>query len=106
MKGFTRRSREVAKDFLAERLIVLVYGGDPSQLLKRSKSMSEKIVLTVRRRTKVDGMSGIQTTVEILADLMIGMTRSEVKFFVPPEKYDQYAPSTRWESELVHKAEV
>ncbi len=60
-----------------------------------------KMKMTVRRRTKTDGISGIATVVKILADVQIGVTGIQAELEIPDSEYEQFAPGTQWETELV-----
>lgn len=59
-----------------------------------------KVKMTVRKRTKIDGLSGISTTVKLLVDMQVGRTGVQTEIEVPEEEYDTFKPGTMWETEL------
>ena len=59
-----------------------------------------KVKMTVRKRTKVDGLPGIKTSVSCLVDIRIGSVDTSVTIEVPESQYEEFAPGTIWESEL------
>jgi hypothetical protein len=63
--------------------------------------MKMKMKMTIRKRTKIDGISGIATSVKILADVKIGDAEVQVELSVPEAEYDTFKPGSQWESELV-----
>lgn len=63
-----------------------------------------KVVLTIRKRIKTDGISGIASSVQCLCDLQVGNTeRGQINLEVPPAEYDQFEPGSMWSAELVRQ---
>jgi hypothetical protein len=69
----------------------------------RSKKVTVmKVSLTIRKRTKIDGISGVATSVTCLCDLLVGSAeRGQINLEVPPKDYELFEPGSMWVADLV-----